>query len=187
MRDRGTVAEIACLTGLLGYLIWVPLPFGSASDAAFPPLVSAPLVLCALTALVPCRRGDHPTRHGFLWTCGGALFIASIGNPIYTVANQTALVEAADASNRGSVMASRFSLVMAAGIAGTATGGFITQAYGPLAAYGVLAVGLILLGLFALAAGRRITNPLHGREYEESVQIAFSQMAKIHQFRNAGV
>ena len=76
MRDRGTVAEIACLTGLLGYLIWVPLPFGSASDAAFPPLVSAPLVLCAMTALVPRRRGEGATRHGFLWTCSGALFVA---------------------------------------------------------------------------------------------------------------
>jgi hypothetical protein len=65
-------------------------------------------------------------------------------------------------------MASRFSLVMTAGIAGTAAGGFLTQAFGPVAAYGVLAVGLILLGLFALAAGRRITNPLHGRAYEEA-------------------
>ena len=118
------------------------------------------------------------TLSGEIQIVAAALFIASIGNPIYTVANQTALVEAADASNRGSVMASRFSLVMAAGIAGTATGGFITQAYGPLAAYGVLAVGLILLGLFALAAGRRITNPLHGREYEESVQIAAAAQAQ---------
>jgi len=42
----------------------------------------------------------------------------------------------------------------------------------------VLAVGLILLGLFALAAGRRITNPLHGREYEESVQIAAAAQAQ---------
>ena len=119
------------------------------------------------------------TLSGEIQIVAAALLIASIGNPIYTVANQTALVEAADASNRGSVMASRFSLVMAAGIAGTATGGFITQAYGPLAAYGVLAVGLILLGLFALAAGRRITNPLHGKEYEEAVQIAAAAQAQV--------
>src|SRR5437762_2890477 len=38
---------------------------------------------------------------------GIALFIASFGNPIYAVANQTALIEAADTSNRGSVMATR--------------------------------------------------------------------------------
>ena len=94
-----------------------------------------------------------------------ALFVASIGNPIYLVANQTALVEAADAANRGSVMATRFSLVQAGGIAGTAVGGLITQAYGtsgPLVAYGVLAIGLILLGMFSMAAGR----PTTGTEYE---------------------
>jgi MFS family permease len=99
------------------------------------------------------------------------LFIASIGNPIYTVANQTALVEAADSSNRGSVMATRFTFVQTASIAGTAVGGLLTQAVphnGPQVAFGVLSIGLILLGLFALAAGRVITNRLHGRPYEEA-------------------
>lgn len=102
----------------------------------------------------------------------GALFIASIGNPIYTVANQTALIEAADPSNRGTVMASRFGVVQTAMIAGTAAGGLITGAFGALAAYGVLAIGLILLGMFAIAAGRRRSNPLHGRPYEEAALIA---------------
>jgi len=99
------------------------------------------------------------------------LFVASIGNPIYTVANQTALVEAADASNRGSVMATRFTFVQTASIVGIAVGGLIAQLdpkNGPLIAYGVLAVGLILLGLFAIAAGRVMSNPLHGRPYEEA-------------------
>lgn len=99
------------------------------------------------------------------------LFVASIGNPIYTVANQTALVEAADPSNRGSVMATRFTLVQTASIAGIAIGGLLTQVdprSGPVIAYGVLAVGLTLLGLFALAAGRVISNPLHGTAYEQA-------------------
>jgi MFS family permease len=103
------------------------------------------------------------------------LFVASIGNPIYTVANQTALVEAADPSNRGSVMATRFTLVQTASIIGTAIGGLLIQIdpkNGPLIAYGVLAIGLILLGLFALAAGRVISNPLHGRPYEEATMQA---------------
>lgn len=103
-----------------------------------------------------------------------ALFIASIGNPIYLVANQTALVEAADANNRGSVMATRFSLVQAASIAGTAVGGFVTGAYGasgPLVAYGVLAVGLILLGMFAMAAGRRPRGPVTGSEDEAAFEV----------------
>jgi putative nucleotidyltransferase with HDIG domain len=96
------------------------------------------------------------------------LFVASIGNPIYAVANQTALMEAADASNRGSVMATRFGLVQTASIAGAAAGGLITSAWGPFAAYGVLGVGLILLALYALAAGRSTVNPLHGAAYEEA-------------------
>jgi len=105
------------------------------------------------------------------------LFVASIGNPIYTVANQTALIEAADPSIRGSVMATRFTFVQTASIAGIAVGGFIAQVdpkNGPVIAYGVLAVGLILLGLFALAAGRVLSNPLHGPEYEEAAMQAAS-------------
>ena len=97
-----------------------------------------------------------------------ALFLASIGNPIYAVANQTAILEAADPSNRGSVMATRFGLVQTASIVGTAAGGLITQQYGPLAAYGVLGVGLVLLAMYAIAAGRSTTNPLHGAAYEEA-------------------
>ena len=103
------------------------------------------------------------------------LLIASVGNPIYTVANQTALVEAADQSNRGTVMATRFTFVQTASIAGTAVGGLLTQLiphYGPLVAYGVLAIGLILLGLFALAAGRVISNPLVGRAFQEATNRA---------------
>jgi MFS family permease len=101
-----------------------------------------------------------------------ALFVASIGNSVYAVANQTALLETADEGNRASMMASRFTLATAASIVGFAAGGLISQSSGgPLAAYGVLAVGLILLGLFALAAGRVISSPLLGREYEEATQL----------------
>src|SRR6202165_2620425 len=98
----------------------------------------------------------------------GLLFVASIGNSIYAVANQTALMEAADASNRGSVMATRFGLVQTASLAGFAAGGLITAQYTPLATYGVLGVGLILLALYALAAGRSTVNPIHGAAYEEA-------------------
>jgi predicted MFS family arabinose efflux permease len=98
---------------------------------------------------------------------GTALFLASIGNPIYAVANQTAILEAADPANRGTVMATRFGLVQTASIVGTAVGGLITKEYGALAAYGVLGVGLLLLALYAIAAGRSTTN-LHGAAYEEA-------------------
>lgn len=100
---------------------------------------------------------------------GLALLIASVGNPIYAVANQTALVEAADASNRGAVMATRYGLVQTASIIGIAAGGLITGRIGAQASYGVLGVGLVMLAMYALAAGRSTTNPLHGAEYEEAV------------------
>jgi putative nucleotidyltransferase with HDIG domain len=97
-----------------------------------------------------------------------ALFIASIGNPIYAVGNQTAIVEAADPTNRGTVMATRFGLVQTASIVGAAAGGLITKAAGPFVAYGVLGIGLVLLAMYAIAAGRSTTNPLHGAAYEEA-------------------
>ena len=103
-----------------------------------------------------------------LLVIGLALLLASFGNPIYAVANQTALMEAADPANRGSVMATRFGLVQTASIIGTAVGGFLTQQFSPAAAYGVLGVGLVLLALYAIAAGRSTTNPLHGAAYEEA-------------------
>src|SRR5436309_1704731 len=80
MRDRETVAEIACLTGLFGYLVWVPMPFGSASDAALTPFVVPALLLCALTAAVFSRRGPsvQMTRQGRLWILGAALVLGLI-------------------------------------------------------------------------------------------------------------
>src|SRR5213592_3709478 len=78
MRDRQTVVEIACLTLLLGDLVWVPLPFGSASDAAFTPLVLPPLLLCAMAAGVVSRRDGIHTRHGHLWTIGAISSISFI-------------------------------------------------------------------------------------------------------------
>jgi len=101
-----------------------------------------------------------------------ALLIASFGNPVYAVANQTALLEAADSSTRGTVMATRFGLVQTASIAGAAAGGLITSSFGPLAAYGTLGVGVVLLAMYALAAGRSTTNPLHGAAYEEAQVLA---------------
>jgi hypothetical protein len=75
-------------------------------------------------------------------------------------------------------MATRFTFVQIASIGGTAVGGLLTQMIpnsGPLIVFGVLAIGLILLGLFALAAGRVISNPLHGSEYEAAIRPAAAQ------------
>lgn len=97
-----------------------------------------------------------------------AMFVASIGNPVYAVANQTALVEAADVGNRGSVMATRFGLVQTAIMIGSGVGGVVTSQFSAHAAFSVLGIGLVILALYAIAAGRSTTNPLHGAAYEEA-------------------
>jgi putative nucleotidyltransferase with HDIG domain len=133
--------------------------------------VGGGLFLTGIFSVVVALSPTLPTGHPLMWI-GVALFIASIGNPIYAVANQTAVIEAADPSNRGSVMSTRFGLVQTASIIGTAAGGLITQQYGARAAYGVLGIGLVLLAMYAIAAGRSTTNPLHGAEYEEAMLLA---------------
>jgi putative nucleotidyltransferase with HDIG domain len=129
--------------------------------------VGAGLFLTGVFSLIIAMSSSLPMSPLLMWI-GVALFLASVGNPIYAVANQTAVLESADPSNRGSVMATRFGLVQTATVVGAAAGGLITQAYGPLVAYGVLGVGLVLLAMYAIAAGRSTTNPLHGAAYEEA-------------------
>jgi putative nucleotidyltransferase with HDIG domain len=130
--------------------------------------VGAGLFVTGVFSVVISMSSSLPMTPPLMWI-GIALFIASIGNPIYAVANQTAILEAADPSNRGTIMATRFGLVQTATVIGAAAGGLITAAYSPLFAYGVLGVGLVLLAMYAIAAGRSTTNPLHGAPYEESI------------------
>jgi putative nucleotidyltransferase with HDIG domain len=105
------------------------------------------------------------------WLVVAALFIASIGNPVYSVASQTALVEAADSTSRGSVMATRFGLAQTAAIVGMAVGGLVTASSGPSTAYGILGIGLVMIAMYAIAAGRSASNPLHGAPYEEAAAL----------------
>jgi putative nucleotidyltransferase with HDIG domain len=129
--------------------------------------VGAGLFLTGVFSVVISMSSSLPMTPTLMWI-GIALLIASIGNPIYAVANQTAILEAADPSNRGTIMATRFGLVQTATVIGAAAGGLITAASSPLFAYGVLGVGLVLLAMYAIAAGRSTTNPLHGAAYEEA-------------------
>lgn len=131
-----------------------------------------------LTGVMSVVIAASPTT--YIWLIAIALFIASIGNPIYQIANQTALIEAADASIRGSVMATRFGLVQTASIVGIAVGGLLTKEYGPFAAYGALGIGLVLLAMYAIAAGRSTTNPLHGAAYEEATNLTSASAANGH-------
>ena len=66
---------------LLAFLVWVPMPFGSASDASQPALIIPPLIIGALAALLRAtrRRPFRLTRAGRIWTVGGILFVSVIG------------------------------------------------------------------------------------------------------------
>ncbi|HEX9460576.1 MAG TPA: hypothetical protein VGA84_15610, partial [Thermoanaerobaculia bacterium] len=66
---------------LLGFLVWVPMPFGSASDASQLPLIIPPLIICALATLLRAARTSpfRLTGPARIWTIGGILFVAVIG------------------------------------------------------------------------------------------------------------
>ena len=69
-------AERFCVVLLLAYLAWVPMPFGSNVDAAFLPLVAAPMIICAAAALLRLRQHElHLTFTYRVWTAGAAVFL----------------------------------------------------------------------------------------------------------------
>jgi O-antigen ligase len=66
---------------LLAFLVWVPMPFGSASDASQLPLIIPPLIICGAAALLRATR-DVPfrmTRPGSIWAAGATAFVVVIG------------------------------------------------------------------------------------------------------------
>jgi O-antigen ligase len=76
---RNTV-ELALFAALLAFLVWVPMPFGSASDASQTALILPPLLICCAAALLrAARKRPWPmTRAGRIWTVGGVLFVLVI-------------------------------------------------------------------------------------------------------------
>jgi O-antigen ligase len=66
---------------LMAFLVWVPMPFGSASDASQLPLVVPPLLICAAAALLKATGEGRfrMTGPGMIWTAGGIGFAAVIG------------------------------------------------------------------------------------------------------------
>jgi MFS family permease len=80
------------------------------------------------------------------------LFLASIGNQVYVVANRTQLQQAATGDRRGSVMATRAVVAEAAVIMGSGTGGVIAGMLGGRHTYAL--AGLGMLGLVLILAIR---------------------------------
>ena len=98
------------------------------------------------------------------------LFCASVGNPVYTVANQTALLEMGSPQNRGSLMTTRFALGQTALIVGVAIGGELTTVAGPRFTYILLGAGLLVMGVLAGWAAWRAAWRL-GDEFAQEARV----------------
>ena len=91
------------------------------------------------------------------WLVAILLLFASAGNPVYSVANVTSLMDISDGSNRGTIMSSRFAITQLALILGAASGALVSKFVGPAATYGVLGAGLVGVGLLAAILSRERT------------------------------
>lgn len=90
-----------------------------------------------------------------LWVTTFLMFAASIGNSIYAIANQTALLEAGVSANRGSIMAFRFGVGQVLLMLGTAVGALLAGRVGAGATFGLLGCCLVALCIVALTLSRR--------------------------------
>jgi putative inorganic carbon (HCO3(-)) transporter len=77
-----TTVEWVCLTILLAWLAWLPLPFGSIVPRAWIPLIAVPLFVCAIAAIVRLiatrdrANTSQLTRTWIIWATGGFLLLA---------------------------------------------------------------------------------------------------------------
>ena len=75
-------AEGGCLAILFGWLIWLPMPFGSVVERARLPLMAIPLGLCLLASLVRLyatrdrTNTAQPTRAWQIWGIGALVFLS---------------------------------------------------------------------------------------------------------------
>ncbi|MBJ7596838.1 MAG: hypothetical protein DLM67_11400 [Candidatus Nephthysia bennettiae] len=76
---------------------------------------------------------------------GVAVAISGVGNLMYSVANTSALMEAAVSTNRGVVMAARFTVTQASNVLGLAIGAAAIGWLGPLRAFSGFGLGLLLV------------------------------------------
>lgn len=80
MQSRNSVWDVLLLVGLLAFVVWVPMPFGSTPDFAQPALIIPPLLLCGGAALARLGAGRELSlrRPARLWISGALLFIAVV-------------------------------------------------------------------------------------------------------------
>lgn len=90
----------------------------------------------------------------WIWLAAVLLLLASAGNPIYTVGSLTALMDASEKGNRGTLMSSRFAVTQLALVLGATTGALVTRIGGPEVAFGTLGAGLLALAIVAGVGAR---------------------------------
>jgi O-antigen ligase len=77
-------AERVCVAALLGWLVWLPLPFGSVIPRARLPLIVVPLLICGVAALIRLyvtrdrTVTTQPTRPWVIFSNGALIFIAVV-------------------------------------------------------------------------------------------------------------
>jgi O-antigen ligase len=78
------IAERALLGVFLGWLVFLPLPFGAVVEGARLPLIAVPLTLCCVVSLVRLyatrdrTNTAQPTRPWNVWGSGALLFLAVV-------------------------------------------------------------------------------------------------------------
>lgn len=80
-----------------------------------------------------------------LGLAAAAIALSGIGNAVYSVTNNSALMETADSSTRGTVMSARFTLTQTAKALGLAGGSVLTTWLGAQVAFLTFGLGLTLL------------------------------------------
>jgi len=76
---------------------------------------------------------------------GLAVAISGAGNAVYLVTNNSALMDAAVSTNRGTVMSARFTVTQATNALGLATGAAVAAWVGPLRAFSGFGLGLLVV------------------------------------------
>jgi MFS family permease len=76
---------------------------------------------------------------------GLAVAISGAGNAVYLVTNNSALMDAAVSTNRGTVMSARFTVTQATNALGLAIGAAVAAWFGPLRAFSGFGLGLLIV------------------------------------------
>lgn len=79
------------------------------------------------------------------WLSALLIYLATIGNPLYTSGNQAGLLEAGDERSRGAIMATRLMFVQTTGLLGVTAGGVLGSTVGPKGAFAILGAGLVIV------------------------------------------